>query len=86
MAEAGESVSGTAWAMSEPTIRAVGSFGYSRMRQVTPIAPAPTDEIDTSVPRMPHRDPSGRCLLRRQPAKPVGVRSTMRPRKISTTT
>ena len=31
-------------------MRAIGSFGYSSSRTVTPIAPAPTEEIVTSTP------------------------------------
>ncbi|ABA50633.1 hypothetical protein BURPS1710b_3197 [Burkholderia pseudomallei 1710b] len=44
------SVSGTACAMSEPTMRVVDSAGYSSSRTVTPIAPAPTEVSDTSTP------------------------------------
>jgi hypothetical protein len=44
------SVSGTAWAISVPTMRANGMFGYSINSAVTPIAPAPTDETDTATP------------------------------------
>ena len=46
------SVKGTACTISEPTIRAIGSFGYSSSSAVTPTAPAPTDEIETSTPSM----------------------------------
>src|SRR5580658_2995668 len=44
------SVSGTAWAMSEPTMLTIGSSGYSSTSAVTPIAPAPTEEMLTTTP------------------------------------
>src|SRR5690348_5861243 len=44
------SVSGTACAMSEPTMTAIGMRGYSSNSAVMPIAPAPTDDIVTSTP------------------------------------
>jgi hypothetical protein len=43
-------VRGTACAISEPTIRAIGIRGYRRKRAVTQIAPAPTDEKVTRMP------------------------------------
>src|SRR5579859_4984732 len=44
------SVSGTACAMSEPTMLAIGSLGYSSNSAVTPSAPAPIDVVVTSTP------------------------------------
>ena len=44
-------VSGTACAMSAPTTRTSGARGYSTRSAVTPIEPAPTEEIDTKTPR-----------------------------------
>ena len=38
--------------MSDPTILTIGSLGYKMSSTQTPIAPAPTEEIVTSTPRM----------------------------------
>src|SRR3569623_842488 len=43
-------VSGTAWAMSVPTMRAVGRPGYRKNNIAAPSAPAPTEVIVTSTP------------------------------------
>src|ERR1700722_20483862 len=43
-------VSGTACAMSDPTMTAIGTRGYSVSSAVTPRAPAPTEETVTSTP------------------------------------
>src|ERR1700726_801389 len=43
-------VSGTACAISDPTMRATGILGYRSRRTVTPMAPAPTDVSVTRTP------------------------------------
>ncbi len=58
------SVSGTACAISEPTMRAIGRRGYNSNSAVTPTAPAPTDEIDTSTPSTMPTNTVARAMVR----------------------
>jgi len=62
------SVSGTAWAISEPTMLTIGSLGYKMIKVQAPMAPAPTEETGTisngvisdppPTPVMPTRTPT----------------------------